>query len=76
MARRLVNLEKYHGVISVSIGWGFQSLLAKLIMRTGGAQEKYSFRSVNLSAGFEAGIEGGIYSVRERAELYKGEARG
>ena len=30
--------------------------------------------SVNPSAGFEAGIEGVIYSVRERAELYKGEA--
>ena len=57
------------------MGGVFQSLLAKLIMSTGGAQAKYLFRSVNLSAGFEAGIEGGIYSVRERADLYKGEIR-
>ena len=64
MAGRLVNLYKYHGVISVDIGEVFQSLLAKLIMSTGGDQEIYSFRSVNLSAGFEADIEGGIYSVR------------
>ena len=74
MAGRMVNLDKSHGVISVVIGEVFQSLLAKLIMRTGGAQEKYSFRSVNVSAGFEAGIEGGIYSVHEREKLYKGEA--
>ena len=57
------------------MGGVFQSLLAKLIMRTGGAQAKYSFRSVNLSAGFEAGIERGIYSMRDRAELYKVEIR-
>ena len=74
MEGRLVNLDKSHGVISVGIGEVFQNLLAKITMRTGGAQSKYSFRSVNLSAGFEAGIEGVIYSVRERAELYKGEA--
>ena len=61
MAGRLVNLYKYHGVISVDIGEVFQSLLAKLIMRTGGAQAKDSFRDVNLSSGFDAGIEGGIF---------------
>ena len=59
MAGRLVNLDKSHGVITVVIGEVFQSLLDKLIMRTGGSKAKYSFRSVNLSAGFEAGIEGG-----------------
>ena len=74
MAGRPVNLDKSHGVISVVIGEVFQSLLDKLIMRTGGAQEKYSFRRFNVSAGFEAGIEGGNYSVHDREELYKGEA--
>ena len=69
MAGSLVNIDKYHGVISVGIWEVFQSLLANIIMRTGGAQAKYSFRRVNLSAGFEAGIKGGIYSVREREEL-------
>ena len=56
-------------MISVGIGEVFQSLLAKLIMCAVGDQGKEAFRSVNLSAGFESGIEGGIYTVRERAEL-------
>ena len=61
MANRIANLAKFHEVISVGIGGVLQSLLAKLIMRTGGAQAKDSFRDVNLSSGFDAGIEGGIF---------------
>ena len=71
MEGRLVNLYKYHGVISVGIGEVFQSLLAKLIMRTGGAQAKYSFRSVNLSAGLRQAYRG-VFTQCVRGKSYKG----
>ena len=66
MAGMLANLDNrgYWGV--------FQSILDKLIMGTGGSQANDSFMSVNPSAGFEAGIEGCIYSVCDRDELDRG----
>ena len=69
MSGRLVNLDKYHGVISVGIEKVFQSLLAKIIMRTGGAEAKYSFRSVNLSAGLRKASRG-VFTQCVRGQSY------
>ena len=69
MSGRLVALDKLPGVITVGIGELFRSLLAKLILCTGGARAKESCGSAIPCEGLEAGIEVAIHVVGERAEL-------
>jgi hypothetical protein len=63
LTRRLVALDKQPGTRPVGIGCIWLRTISKLLLLETGKEAKRACNALQLCAGLEAGIEGGLHSV-------------
>ena len=73
MACRLVAIDKCPGVRPIGIGELWRRLFAKTVISVCGKEAKQTCGTLQLCAGLEAGVEGGIHSISSLWEQMHGE---
>ena len=72
MSRRLAGLDKQPGVRPVGIGCIWLRYIAKLLLMETAGMGRKTCGALQLCAGLEAGIEGGLHSVFEKVRQHGG----